>query len=188
MDELAPQGLATLDPAAREAADRLLLARARQLAAGDGRAALAERPAGTEMLIVRLHDEWYAIELARLSAVHPTRGITPLPGLPAAIAGMLNVRGTIVTVLDLARGLRLPAAPAADGACVLLADVGGGGGRGTVGLLVAEVRGVQRLALDHLDRSLSGDLAVRGIAEAGIVVLDLAVLLTDGRFEVAEER
>lgn len=178
----------TLTTAEQAAAERLLLARARQLATDDSRADAAAGPAGTEVLIIRLHAEWYAVELALLSAVHPARGVTPLPGTPAAIAGMLNVRGTIVTVLDLARGLRLPATPMTDGACVLLADVGAGGGRGSVGLLVGEVRGVRRLALDRLARSLSGDPAVRGIAEAGIVVLDLAALLADGRFELLDER
>jgi purine-binding chemotaxis protein CheW len=167
--------------------ERTLRERARWLAeewSDDGPGA---GQAGTEMLVCRLHDERYAIELALLSAVQAAQGLTPIPGTPAFVAGMLNVRGTVVTVLDLARGLGLTGAPPPGDAIVLLTDCAGGGGQGQVGLLVHKVLGVSRLALGELDRAFSGNPAVRGIAEAGIVVLDLAALLADGRFEVAEE-
>jgi chemotaxis signal transduction protein len=100
---------------------------------------------------------------------------------------MLNVRGTVVTVLDLARLLELPAGPPSVEAFALLTDCARGGGRGQVGLLVHEVLGVRRLAYGDLDRALSGNPAVRGIGDGEIVALDLAALLADGRFEVHEE-
>jgi len=70
---------------------------------------------------------------------------------------------------------------------VLLTDCAGGGGQGQVGLLVHEVIETRHLILDDLVPPLSGDPAIRGLAEAGIVVLDLPTLLGDGRFEVYEE-
>ena len=111
----------------------------------------------------------------------------PLPCTPAFVAGILNVRGTVVAVLDLARGLGLGGAAAEANGLVLLTDCAGGGGQGQVGLLVHEVIETRHLVLDELVPSLSGDAAMRGLAEAGIVVLDLPTLLGDGRFEVYEE-
>lgn len=164
--------------------ERTLRERARWLAAESLDNAHSEGRAGTEMLVCRLRDEWYAIDLVLLRTVQSARGLAPLPCTPAFVAGMLNVRGTVVAVLDLARGLGLADAPPPDDAVVLLTDSPDGSGQ--VGLLVYEVLGVRQLALDHLDRALSGDAAVRGIAEGGIVVLDLRALLADGRFEIAE--
>jgi purine-binding chemotaxis protein CheW len=176
------------DGAATAAAETaLLLARARQLAgAPDGTGELAAQQT-VECLLCRLGAEWYALEVNRLSAVQTAHGLSPLPCTPLFVAGLLNVRGTVVTVIDLARGLHLGNEAHRDDGLVLLTDCAAGGGAGQVGLLVDAIDGVRRLALDTLAPSLSGDPAVRGIAEGGVVVLDLAALLGDGRFEVFDE-
>lgn len=170
----------TLTPGART-----LRERARLLAEEGAQDASPAAPAGDEVLLCRLHDERYAIDLALLRAVQPARGLTPIPCTPAFVAGMLNVRGIIVTVLDLSHVLDLGATPPPEEAFALLIDAATG--QGQVGLLVHELLGVSRLPLNNLDRALSGNPAVRGIAEGGIIVLDLATLLADGRLDVADE-
>lgn len=167
--------------------ERTLRERARLLALEAGEEAASQDHDETEVLLCRLGDEQYALDLALLRAVQPARGLTPIPCTPAYVAGMLNVRGTVVTVLDLARLLDLPEGPPPEGAHALLTDCARGGGQGQVGLLVHEVLGVRRLSYDGLDQPLSGNPAVRGIAGGAIVALDLATLLADGRFEVHEE-
>jgi purine-binding chemotaxis protein CheW len=167
-------------------AERKLRERARWLAAEGAEEDHIQARAGAEMLICRLRDEWYAVELALLRAVQPARGLAPIPCTPAFVAGILNVRGTVVTVIDLAHRLGLGETPPTEDALVLLTDCAGEG-RGVVGLLVHEVLGDSWLPLDDLDHSLSGNPAVRGIAEGGIIVLDIATLLADGRLEVIEE-
>jgi purine-binding chemotaxis protein CheW len=167
--------------------ERTLRERARRLALEPGEAESPTGLAEAEVLICRLGDERYAIDLALLRAVQPAHGLTPIPCTPPFVAGMLNVRGIVVTVLDLARLLELPDGPPLEAAFALLTDCAQGSGQGQVGLLVHEVLGVRRLAYGDLDRSLSGNPAVRGIAGGEIVVLDLAALLADGRFEVHEE-
>jgi purine-binding chemotaxis protein CheW len=167
--------------------ERTLRERARRLALEPGEEAALADHAGAEFLLCRLCDECYAIDLTVLRAVQPARGLTPIPCTPAFVAGMLNVRGTVVTVLNLAHLLDLADTPVPEGAFALLTDCARGGGQGQVGLLVHEVLGVRRLASGGLDRALSGNPAVRGISGGEIVVLDLATLLADGRFEVHEE-
>lgn len=167
--------------------ERTLRERARRLALESGEEGAATDRPEAEFLLCRLRDECYAIDLAVLRAVQPARGLAPIPCTPSFVAGMLNVRGTVVTVLDLAQLLDLGSMAAPEGAFALLTDCARGGGQGQVGLLVHDVLGVRRLALDGLDRALSGNPAVRGIAGGEIVVLDLATLLADGRFEVHEE-
>src|SRR5579859_2400538 len=122
----------------------------------------------TEVLLFQLGAEQYAIELALLQSVHPVKGITEVPCAPATIVGILNVRGEVVTVLDLGTAFGVGAvATSGVESRVLLVDAPAGG---RVGLLVDEVVGVRSLPFAELDRSwLRQDYAV-GIAEARIIL------------------
>jgi purine-binding chemotaxis protein CheW len=77
--------------------------------------------------------EQFGIPVAQvLEVVRPT-GLRPVPGAPIAQLGILNVRGTIVTVLDLG-ALRTGARAVLCGSIVLLAY----GGR-SIGLAIERV-------------------------------------------------
>jgi len=116
--------------------------------------------------------------------VHRATNLTTIPCTPPFIAGMLNVRGEVVIVLDLAAALGLPGeAPADAKRSMLLAEHG----QVRVGLLVDEVIGIRRLALGALDPPLTGDEFVVGIAEGNTVLLNLERLLANRRFDVFEE-
>ena len=57
---------------------------------------------GLRALLLPVLGEWYAIELASVREVLRRPAITPLPGAPAAVLGVLNVRGEVVPALDTA--------------------------------------------------------------------------------------
>jgi purine-binding chemotaxis protein CheW len=124
------------------------------------------------------------MELHGLRSVQRSAHLTAVPCTPPQIAGILNVRGELVTVLDLAATLRLgsPQAPAATSQ-VLLVELP----PACVGLLVDEVLGVEQLAVDRLDRSISGATYSRGAAEGSIVLLDLEHLLAEQGFDDIEQ-
>ena len=173
-------------PAAAEGDDggraaRVLRERARRLAAVPAEEQRADEVA---VLLCRVGDEEYAVPLERLGAIQRAHGLTPLPCTPPHIAGLLNVRGELVTVLDLGVALGLRAASAVGATSqVLLVEAA----RGRVGLLVDEVLEVAQLRLDHLAQPLSSrDFAV-GVADARAVLLAVDRLLGDERFEVDEE-
>jgi purine-binding chemotaxis protein CheW len=144
----------------------------------------ASDEAEAHVLLFRLGDERYAIELRDLLAVRPATGITHIPCTPPHIAGILNVRGDVISVVSLSTALELRSAPHdPEEAQVLLVARQ----HEQVGLLVDEVLGVRRLSTKQLERPLSGRDFARGVAEASIVCLDLESLLTDDRFEIDEE-
>ena len=62
------------------------------------------------VLVFSLGLERHAIEVAELLEVLPYRGCTAVPGTPAALLGVLNVRGDIRPVIDLRRLLGIDAA------------------------------------------------------------------------------
>jgi purine-binding chemotaxis protein CheW len=85
--------------------DEELLARAADLAAVP--APLDDRdPNG--VLIVGLLGERFSIPTRAVREVVPHPMVTPLPTAPAFVAGVTNLRGTIVAVLDTAKLLQLP--------------------------------------------------------------------------------
>ncbi len=167
--------------------EQLLQARARAYALQESLSAVAPSPVGKAMLICRLHNEHYALDLTWLSAVQPVRDLTPLPCVPSFVAGVLNVRGTVLTVLDLAQCLELGPTTITPNTVIVLTDCANDGEAGLVGLLVDEVIAVRSLDLTQLAPTFSNDPTIRGIAEAEIVVLDLPALLTDNRVGVYDE-
>ena len=101
--------------------------------------------------------------------------ITRLPGAPAFVRGLINVRGTIVTILDLGVRLDPSAEPATEGSILLVLHRDR-----LVGVVVDEVADVRQLEVDPSGASQSAGDLVRGVATldgAPVVVLDLAALI-----------
>lgn len=99
-----------------------------------------------EALVFTLGAERYAIELNGLAEVLPLIGCTPVPGAPLELAGVVNLRGEIRPVLDLARVLALPEADGRSPGWLLLLR---GHGQ-TVGLRVDQVEKIRPLRSDEL--------------------------------------
>jgi purine-binding chemotaxis protein CheW len=159
---------------------RVLRERARQLARRPEQAPTGEE---VDVLLFRLCDETYAVELRLLRAVQQSAGLVPVPCTPPHVAGMISIRGEIITVLDLAFLLGLRHDTFHEQRNLLVAD----SPHGRVGLLVDEVVDIRRLQVAMLHRGLSSRESTRGIAEATIILLDLEHLLAGDHLEVAED-
>ena len=115
-------------------------------------------------LIVEAGGTLFGLEQALIREIVPARMITRLPGAPAAVRGLLNVRGTLVTVVDLA--VRFGAGRTAnDDASVVVAA----SQSRSLGLLVDEVHDVQSFADDALLPSPAelADAAIAGLGHFG---------------------
>ena len=95
---------------------------ARASAAADG---TAEEEARTKLVLVSLDAEWFALPGVHVREILAAIPVHYLPGCPASMDGVINVRGAIETAIDL-RGL-LGAAPAPGGERIrfLLCEAGG---------------------------------------------------------------
>lgn len=116
--------------------------------------------AADQLVIFRLADRVFGIELGIVREIIPRRPATRLPGAPSWVPGLINVRGTIVTVIDLAARLT-GAAAAADGSVVLVEQ-----GTRVVGLAVDEVLDVQRTADAALVPGAGETLPAGGVVSA----------------------
>jgi purine-binding chemotaxis protein CheW len=100
-----------------------------------------------EYLTFQLGGETYGLEIGRVLEVLRTPRITEVPRAPAGVAGIITVRGEVVTVVDPRGRIGLPHAegPPA-GRVVIVHDE-----EGTCGLLIDRVAGVARLPRGALE-------------------------------------
>jgi purine-binding chemotaxis protein CheW len=119
----------------------------------------------------------YGCEMAAVREIVPARTTTRLPGAPPFVRGLINLRGSIITVIDLAA--RLDAGRAGPDASIMLIEVGAK----LVGLAVDDVRDVQEIPADRME-SAHGDVArggvVRGVGhldDGVVIVLDVGALV-----------
>lgn len=135
---------------------------------GDGSQGDADR-----FLVAEAGGQPVAVPLLQAREIVTVRAVTRLPGAPSFIAGLVNVRGTVLTVVDV--GLRLGGAASAGPVVVVeVAEC-------TFGLRVGRVHGVRRAeaGLEAVDEARSAAGAVRGLVMAGgdaALVLDLEAL------------
>jgi purine-binding chemotaxis protein CheW len=134
---------------------------------------------GRRILLFGIGDRLYGCEIEAVREIIPLRVATRLPGAPAHVRGIINLRGTLLTVVDLATRLGL-GETRADGSIVLVQ----GGGK-VVGVSVDEVRDVQLMGTDRIELS-SADQSrggiVRGIGHLDdstiVILLDMQSIVT----------
>lgn len=81
--------------------------------------------AETEFVVFHLAGEEYAVPIGAVDEVLPLRELTRVPGAPAFIEGVMNLRGTVLPVVDQRRRFGLPAAPRTGRERVMVHAVGG---------------------------------------------------------------
>lgn len=140
-------------------------------------------------------DETYAVPVAAVHELVLLQPLTHVPTMPESIRGLMNLRGTVLPVVDLARQLGLGATETGPQTCVIVVEAGTGGVRAPMGVLTNEVRDV--IALDEAEigpvpafGSPVNSEYLAGVTRIGgryVLVLDLAKILTpDELLAVAE--
>jgi purine-binding chemotaxis protein CheW len=141
-----------------------------------------------EVLEFRLTTELYAIETRHVREVVALRQLTPLPGAPAFVLGIVNVRGRIVPVLDLKKFLGLPQYGLTDLHRIVLV----GDDTLEFGVLAdmgVAVRQVSSKGLQPAPTTLAaaGAQYLKGVTADRLTVLDMERILGDPRLLVNEE-
>ncbi len=131
-----------------------------------------------EILEFSLGPERYAFETSFVREVFPLTEITPLPGVPPYILGVVNVRGRILSVMDIRRLLDFANVGLTNlNKAIILHD-----GDMELAVLADEVAGVYAIDGDEGQRALatlSGrrEEYLKGVTQDRVVVLDAEKLL-----------
>jgi purine-binding chemotaxis protein CheW len=119
----------------------------------------------------------YGCDIGDAQEILPLRPASRLPGAPPYVRGLINVRGTIVTLLDVGARLEPGRTPIESGSILLIRYR-----ERLVGLAVEEVVDVRELEIDTSAAGASAGTGTitRGVATADgvtIVVLEVEALI-----------
>jgi purine-binding chemotaxis protein CheW len=143
-----------------------------------------------EVVTFALGGERYAVETCHVREVVRFDDLTPVPGGPDFLAGLVNLRGEILAVFDLRRFFGVADPGRTERARVIVL----GGERAEFGVLADVVHEVTTLRVEEVREppasvSGAGRDYLRGVTAGALIVLDGAVLLNDRRLFIdqAEE-
>ncbi len=139
-------------------------------------------------LLVTMSGERYALPIASITVVYEGMRIEPIPCTPPFVAGIANVRGHILPVIDLAVLLGLRRRPVSGPVSLIVV----GNDEMSVALYVEEIGEVAALPLDRLAAvpasfSIEHVTHLQGVLPDGTVLLDVSAILRDPALIVNEQ-
>lgn len=100
-----------------------------------------------QYLTFMLVDEEYGIDILRVQEIKGWDGVTPMPNTPEYILGVINLRGTVVPIIDLRKYFELESVPFDKTTVVIVVRVSSGDqGERTMGIVVDAVSEVHNIA------------------------------------------
>lgn len=141
-----------------------------------------------EIVEFMLSGERYGIESPYIREVCPLREFTPLPCTPAFVLGLINIRGQVLSVVDIGRFFDLPRQGVTDLNRVIILN----SGDLEFGILADDILGMRRVSMLDVQESLPTLTGIRaeylkGVTPDRLTVLDAGRILADKKLIVHEE-
>lgn len=141
-----------------------------------------------EIVEFLLSSERYGLELRYVREVWPLKDLTPIPCTPTFVLGVINVRGQILSVINLKKLLNLPEKGLGDLNKVLILN----SDTMEFGILADTIIGVRSVPLHGLKQTVPtltglGQEYLKGVSRERLIVLDAGRILFDKRIVVEEE-
>jgi purine-binding chemotaxis protein CheW len=141
-----------------------------------------------DVLEFLLSYETYAIELSWVTEAYPLRDLTPLPGTPPFVLGIINVRGRILSVIDIRGFFDLPQKGLTNLNKVIILH----SGEMEFGILADEIVGTRSILLTELQPPLPTLTGIReeylkGVTRERTALLNGEKLLADKNLIVHDD-
>ncbi len=141
-----------------------------------------------QLVIFQLGREEFAVEVTQVREIIRMQDITKMPNAPPFVEGIINLRGQIIAVIDLAGRMNMERSETDAETRIIVVEVGDI----KVGMIVDSVSEVMRISTDDIEPSpaLAADVEavyIKGVVKLEnrlLILLDLARVL--GTEEVAE--
>ncbi|HBE71185.1 MAG TPA: chemotaxis protein CheW [Planctomycetaceae bacterium] len=137
---------------------------------------------GNQFLTFTLQEEEFGIEILRVQEIKGLARITPIPNMPNYIRGVMNLRGTVVPIVDLRARFSMPEASYNQFTVIIVVTIG----EKVTGLVVDAVSDVLNVSDENIepppDMGSGSDTAfMAGIAKSGerlITLLNMEELVS----------
>jgi purine-binding chemotaxis protein CheW len=130
----------------------------------------------------------YGVPVEQVREVRDIQTVTPIPGAPLFVEGVTNLRGQIITVMDLRKRLGLPHKNGA-GEKIIIIDMG----KHAIGIIVDSVTEVSTIRDPDIERNSevtsSLDGSIIGVGKQGnhlTIILDLVKTITKVKDQLPE--
>lgn len=150
-----------------------------------------QKPKEYQLVVFTIGKEEFGVDISQVREIVRLVQITYLPKAPVFIEGVVNLRGQVLAVIDLAKRLGLDSQQRGENTRIIVVEVG----ENTVGMIVDSVSEVLRLSSDCVDEVPSlvdtevPEHYIKGVGKLKdrlLVLLDLNRILTPEDFQHVE--
>jgi purine-binding chemotaxis protein CheW len=136
-----------------------------------------------QLVVFKIGNEEFGVDIAQVREIVRLIEITYMPKAPEFIEGVVNLRGQIVAIIDLAKRLGIPSRPRGDVTRIIVVEIG----ENTVGMIVDSVSEVLRLSSEDIEEvpglieTEVPEHYIRGVGKLPdrlLVLIDLSRVLT----------
>ena len=146
-----------------------------------------------QYLTFLLASEEYAVDVLSVKEIIEYGDVTTVPGTPVHVRGVINLRGSVVPVVDLAVKLGRAESPLSRRSCIVIVETSLRGERVVTGVVADAVNQVIEFSPDDIEPPPAFGTGVRlhyldGIAKTGssfVLVLNMDSVLSDEAHTVA---
>jgi len=132
-----------------------------------------------QLVVFKIGKEEFGVPIGEVKEIVRLIPVTPVPRAPDFVEGVVNLRGQILAIIDLAKKLKLTPSPRSDKNRIVVIEFEDN----IIGMIVDEVLEVLRLASDNIDNTpelISTEIHeeyLKGIGKLGdrlLILIDLA--------------
>ncbi|MCY1353579.1 Chemotaxis protein CheW [compost metagenome] len=131
--------------------------------------AAAESSPALQFLTLTLGDELFALPIEHIREIIEFGGLTRIPLMPPFLRGVINLRGAVVPVIDLAVRFGREHTPIARRTCIVIVEVEQGNGLHLLGIIVDAVNEVLAVEANQLESRPAFGARIRADFISGIL-------------------
>ncbi|MEO5332668.1 MAG: chemotaxis protein CheW [Magnetococcus sp. YQC-5] len=105
----------------------------------------------TQFLTFHLAKEVFAIDISKIKEVLEFTSLTKIPRTPDFMCGVINLRGSVVPVVDMRLKFGMPRSEKTVNTCIIIIDVTQDDGTTVIGAMADSVKEVVELAPDQIE-------------------------------------
>ena len=149
----------------------------------------------TQYLTFRLEDEIFALDIGKVREVLDFTAITKVPRTPDFMRGVINLRGTVVPVVDMKLKLGMMRTEKTINTCIIIAELELDGDVVVLGALADSVQEVIELDPDHIEPAprIGTGLRIEFIKGMGkrddsfIIILDIDKVFSSDELSLVQD-
>lgn len=115
---------------------------------------------GGKYLTFALGREEYGLEILKVREIIGYMDITAVPRTPSYVKGVINLRGQVISVVDLRAKFGMEAAEKTDETCIIVVEINSAGRKLSTGIVVDHVSEVLNISGDKIEDAPAFDSGV----------------------------